>query len=84
MLRCSSPTQKNNINFLNKAVRELNKKSDLSVIGPLPSLISKSKGNFRHNVYIQANQKSQLNRILKRLIKELSDWPESKKSQMDI
>ena len=79
MLRCSSPTQKNNINFLNKAVRELNKKSDLSVIGPLPSLISKSKGNFRHNVYIQANQKSQLNRILKRLIKELSDWPESKK-----
>ena len=79
MLRCSSPTQKNNINFLNKAVRVLNKKSDLSVIGPLPSLISKSKGNFRHNVYIQANQKSQLNRILKRLIKELSEWPESKK-----
>ncbi|MGB0710829.1 MAG: replication restart helicase PriA [Gammaproteobacteria bacterium] len=79
MLRCSSPTQKNNINFLNKAVRVLNKKPDLSVIGPLPSLISKSKGNFRHNVYIQANQKSQLNRILKRLIKELSDWPESKK-----
>ena len=79
LLRCSSPTQKSNSIFLEKAVRTLANKPDVSAIGPLPSLVSKSKGNYRHHIYIQTSKKAFLNKVLKFLVLEFEKWPESKK-----
>ena len=79
LLRCSSPTQKSNIDFLEKAVITLTNRSDIKIIGPLPSLISKAKGNYRHHVYIQSSKKTFLNKVLKFLTIEFEKWPESKK-----
>jgi primosomal protein N' (replication factor Y) len=79
LLRCSSPTQKSNSIFLEKTIKILSNKPGVSAIGPLPSLISKSKGNYRHHVYIQATKKTFLNKVLKFLVIEFDKWPESKK-----
>ncbi len=79
LLRCSSPTQKSNIDFLNKAVTTLTNRMGINVIGPLPSLVSKAKGNYRHQVYIHASKKTFLNKVLKFLTQEFEKWPESKK-----
>ena len=79
LLRCSSPTQKSNIDFLNKAVHTLTNRPGINVIGPLPSLVSKAKGSYRHQVYIHASKKTYLNKVLKFLTEEFEKWPESKK-----
>jgi primosomal protein N' (replication factor Y) len=79
LLRCSSPTQKSNVDFLEKAVLILSNRTDINVIGPLPSLVSKSKGNYRHQVYIHAPKKTFLNKVLKFLTTEFEKWPESNK-----
>jgi len=79
LLRCSSPTQKSNSVFLEKTIKILSNKPGVSAIGPLPSLISKSKGNYRHHVYLQATKKTFLNKVLKFLVIEFDKWPESKK-----
>ena len=65
LLRCSSPTQRSNVDFLEKAVLILSNRPGINVIGPLPSLASKSKGNYRHQVYIYASKKPFLNKVLK-------------------
>jgi len=49
------------------------------LLAPLPSLISKSKGNYRHQVYIHAQKKTFLNKVLKFLTTEFEKWPESNK-----
>ena len=79
LLRCSSPTQKSNIDFLEKAVLTLTNRTGINVIGPLPSLVSKSKGNYRHHVYIHSAKKTFLNKVLKFLTLEFERWPESNK-----
>ena len=79
LLRCSSPTQKSNIDFLEKAVLTLTNRTGINVIGPLPSLVSKSKGNYRHHVYIHSAKKTFLNKVLKFLTIEFERWPESNK-----
>jgi len=42
-------------------------------------LVSKAKGNYRHQVYIHASKKTFLNKVLKFLTQEFEKWPESKK-----
>jgi primosomal protein N' (replication factor Y) len=79
LLRSSSPTQKSNLDFLEKAVLTLSNRRGINIIGPLPSLISKSKGNYRHHIYIQSSKKTFLNKVLKFLTVEFDKWPESKK-----
>ena len=79
LLRCSSPTQRSNVDFLEKAVLILSNRAGINVIGPLPSLASKSKGNYRHQVYIYASKKPFLNKVLKFMTAEFGKWPESNK-----
>ena len=68
-----------NLDFLEKAVLTLSNRRGINIIGPLPSLISKSKGNYRHHIYIQSSKKTFLNKVLKFLTVEFDKWPESKK-----
>ena len=79
LLRCSSPTQISNNIFLERALSILSNRKEINLIGPLPSLISKSKGNYRHHLYIQTSSKPYLNKVLKYLTHEFQKWPETKK-----
>ena len=79
LLRCSSPTQISNNIFLERALSILSNRKEINVIGPLPSLISKSKGSYRHHLFIQTSSKPYLNKVLKYLINEFQKWPETKK-----
>jgi primosomal protein N' (replication factor Y) len=78
-LRCSSPTQKSNNTFLEKAAIVLSNRKEINVIGPIPSLISKSKGNYRNHLHIQTSSKPYLNKVLKYLTEQFNKWPETKK-----
>ena len=79
LLRCSSPTQKSNNTFLEKAAIVLSNRKEINVIGPIPSLISKSKGNYRNHLHIQTSSKPYLNKVLKYLTEQFNKWPETKK-----
>jgi len=79
LIRCSSPTQKSNLAFLEKAINKLTNRNDIYVIGPIPSMIAKAKGNYRHNIYVQTPKRTYLNKVLKFLVKEFESWPEAKK-----
>ena len=54
-------------------------KKNIFVIGPLPSIPHKVKGNARNHLIIKCNTKSYLNRFLKFLTNEIQSWPETKK-----
>ena len=79
LLRCTSPNSNNCLNFLNRAHQILKSKNKLDVIGPLPSIPSKVKGNSRFHLILQSSTKTYLNRVLKFLINEFENWPEAKK-----
>ncbi len=79
LLRTTSPLAKNNINFLNQASNSIKLKSDMSIIGPIPSIIAKSRGNFRHHSIIQASSKIDLNKLIKNIIVLAGSWKETKK-----
>ena len=79
LLRTTSPLAKNNINFLNQASNSIKLKSDMSIIGPIPSIIAKSRGNFRHHSIIQASSKIDLNKLIKNIIFLAGSWKETKK-----
>ena len=79
LLRTTSPLAKHNINFLNQASNSIKLKSDMSIIGPIPSIIAKSRGNFRHHSIIQASSKIDLNKLIKNIIVLAGSWKETKK-----
>ena len=79
ILRSTSPTQQNNINFLSRVENILRGKKNIFTIGPLPSFISKTKGSYKHSLYIQTSNRVYLNRVLTYLAKEIDDLKESKK-----
>ena len=51
----------------------------MSIIGPIPSIIAKSRGNFRHHSIIQASSKIDLNKLIKNIIFLAGSWKETKK-----
>ncbi len=53
--------------------------SDISAIGPIPSIITKSRGNFRHHLIIQTTSKTLLNKFAQDIISSVSSWKETKK-----
>ena len=79
LLRATSPLAKHNINFLHQVNKSAKLKSDMSIIGPIPSIISKSRGNFRHHSIIQASSKIDLNKLIKNIIVLAGSWKETKK-----
>ena len=79
LLRTTSPLAKHNINFLYQVNKSAKLKSDMSIIGPIPSIISKSRGNFRHHSIIQASSKIDLNKLIKNIIVLAGSWKETKK-----
>ena len=79
ILRSNSPKPQNCLNFLSRASITLNNRRGISIIGPLPSIPLKLKGNIRNHLIIKSPTKTYLNRVLKFLIKEFESWPESKK-----
>ena len=79
LLRSSSPLAEHNIIFLEKVSKLLNKESNISAIGPIPSIVSKTRGNFRHHLIIQTNSRTDLNKFAQDIISHLSSWKESKK-----
>jgi len=79
LLRSGSPLAEHNIKFLDKVANALNNKSEISAIGPIPSIISKTRGNFRHHLIIQTQSKALLNKYVKEIILLVSTWNETKK-----
>ena len=65
--------------FLEKVSKLLNKESNISAIGPIPSIVSKTRGNFRHHLIIQTNSRTDLNKFAQDIIHHLSSWKEAKK-----
>ncbi len=79
ILRTTSSNPKSSLDFLNRASLTLDNRNGISLIGPLPSIPLKIKGNIRNHLVIKSPTKTYLNRVLKFLIKEFEIWPESKK-----
>ena len=79
ILRATSPTQNNNLNFLNKVKNLLINKKNITSIGPLPSFVAKSKGSYKHSLYIQTNSRAYLNKVLNHLDQEIEKIDEAKK-----
>jgi len=79
ILRSTSPTQQNNINFLLRVESLLKGKKNIITLGPLPSFIAKTKGSYKHSLYIQTSNRAYLNRVLAFLANEISALKESKK-----
>ena len=79
ILRATSPSPESSFKFLDKANNLLNDKKNVSVIGPLPSIPLKIKGNTRNHLIIKSNTRTYLNRVLKYLTNEIQTWPETKK-----
>ena len=79
ILRATSPTQESNILFLKKVDRLIRNQKNIEVIGPLPSFISKTKGSYKHSLYIQTSKRTYLNRVLNHLTSEIDLMKESKK-----
>jgi primosomal protein N' (replication factor Y) len=79
VLRSTSPTQQNNINFLLKVESLLKGKKNIITLGPLPSFVAKTKGSYKHSLYVQTSNRAYLNRVLAFLANEISGLKESKK-----
>ena len=79
ILRATSPNPQSCIHFLEKVSELLGNKKNISVIGPLPSIPLKIKGNSRNHLIIKSDTKTYLNRVLKFLTNEIQNWPETKK-----
>ena len=68
ILRASSPNKTSNVNFLNKARKYLEKETNCECIGPLPDIISKVRGNFRHSLLLKAKTLPTLHKNTKNLV----------------
>ncbi len=79
ILRATSPSPESCFKFLDKTKNLLNDKKNVSVIGPLPSIPLKVKGNTRNHLIIKSNTRTYLNRVLKYLTNKIQTWPETKK-----
>ena len=79
ILRATSPSPESCYKFLDKANNLLNDKKNIYVIGPLPSIPLKVKGNTRNHLIIKSDTRTYLNRVLKYLTNEIQNWTESKK-----
>ena len=79
IVRAISPKIKGSLDFLNRASLTLSNKRGISVVGPLPSIPFKIKGNTRNHLVIKSPTKTYLNRVLKFLTEEFDRWPETKK-----
>ena len=79
ILRATSPSPESCYKFLDKANNLLNDKKNIYVIGPLPSIPLKVKGNTRNHLVIKSDTRTYLNRVLNYLTYEIQTWPETKK-----
>ena len=79
ILRATSPSPESCYKFLDKANNLLNDKKNIYVIGPLPSIPLKVKGNTRNHLIIKSDTRTYLNRVLNYLTNEIQTWPETKK-----
>ena len=79
ILRATSPSPESCYKFLDKANNLLNDKKNIYVIGPLPSIPLKVKGNTRNHLFIKSDSRTYLNRVLNYLTYEIQTWPETKK-----
>ena len=79
ILRVTSPSPESCYKFLDKANNLLNDKKNVYVIGPLPSIPLKVKGNTRNHLIIKSDTRTYLNRVLNYLTYEIQTWPETKK-----
>ncbi len=79
ILRATSPSPESCYKFLDKANYLLNDKKNIYVIGPLPSIPLKVKGNTRNHLIIKSDTRTYLNRVLNYLTYEIQTWPETKK-----
>ena len=79
ILRATSPSPESCYKFLDKANNLLNDKKNVYVIGPLPSIPLKVKGNTRNHLIIKSDTRTYLNRLLNYLTYEIQTWPETKK-----
>ena len=68
ILRASSPNKSNNINFLNKARKHLEKNTNCECIGPLPDIVTKIRGNYRHSLLLKAKTMPVLHKNTKNLV----------------
>ncbi len=79
ILRVTSPSPESCYKFLDKANHLLNDKKNVYIIGPLPSIPLKVKGNTRNHLIIKSDTRTYLNRVLNYLTYEIQTWPETKK-----
>ena len=79
ILRATSPSPESCYKFLDNANNLLNDKNNIYVIGPLPSIPLKVKGNTRNHLIIKSDSRTYLNRVLNYLTYEIQTWPETKK-----
>ena len=79
ILRATSPSPESCYKFLDKANNLLNDKKNIYVIGPLPSIPLKVKGNTRNHLIIKSETRTYLNRVLNYLTYKIQTWPETKK-----
>ncbi len=79
ILRVTSPNPNSSIKFLDKIVNLLSNKKSIVVLGPLPSIPFKIKGNVRNHLVIKSNSRTYLNRVLNFLTEKIENWPETKK-----
>ena len=79
ILRATSPSPDSCYKFLDNANNLLNDKKNIYVIGPLPSIPLKAKGNTRNHLIIKSDTRTYLNRVLNYLTYEIQTWPETKK-----
>ena len=79
ILRATSPSPESCYKFLDKANNLLNDKKNIYVIGPLPSIPLKVKGNTRNHLIIKSDTRTYLNRVLNYLTYEIQTWPETRK-----
>ena len=79
ILRATSPSPESCYKFLDKANNLLNDKKNIYVIGPLPSIPLKIKGNTRNHLIIKSDTRTYLNRVLNYLTYEIQTWTETKK-----
>ena len=79
ILRATSPSPESCYKFLDKANNLLNDKKNVYVIGPLPSIPLKVKGNTRNHLIIKSDTRTYLNRVLNYLTYEIQTWSETKK-----
>ena len=73
ILRASSPKKSNNVNFLNKARKYLEENTNCECVGPLPDIVSKVRGNFRHSLLLKAQTMLTLHKNTQNLVEQHID-----------